>query len=622
MQIFQRVFPVLALALTLAPAFAQDPLQELRQYDYQNRKPLDAISKQIVAAGKDSTKLAALETGLVLVLQDPQSTLGARLEACTFLSRIGTVRSVPALAKLLADPASANIARLALERNTDPAAGVALQAALGSVTGTALVGTINSLGNRGEVSAVAKLKALTASTDPLVAEAAVTALGKIATPASVAALRLVKNTVLPTAPALLSIAGKLAVAGKRSDALGIYESLLRGNQPEVIRAGALTGLVALNAPRLGALALALARTAPEPMLQRVAGRVLGMLAEPERVKAAVTAFPTLPAPAQIALLAAWSDRKETAAADVTLGALKSGDAEVRVAAIQTAVRVAGVAAVMPLAVLAQEGEHASLARNALARMGGAGVEDALLRLASRGPGKIPPAMIAVLGERPTVRSTTQLVTIAGGQEQETRVAVAALKVLEKTATPAQTGALVSLLVGTSNDMVRDAAQTALVAIALRTGDRERAAQPLLMAMGSASVAGKAALLGALAELGGESALAALTQAATSGDEELKNAALSGLANTWGDLLALPTLLKIGKSSTVKSDRVLAQRGSLRLLAADDRLPAQQKLSQLSELFALAERPEEQRQALSVLREVRLPGAVALATKALDNPELV
>ena len=101
-----------------------------------------------------------------------------------------------------------------------------------------------------------------------------------------------------------------------------------------------------------------------------------------------------------------------------------------------------------------------------------------------------------------------------------------------------------------------------------------------------------------------------------------SAALSGLANAWGDLRALPTLLKIGKSGTVKSDRVLAQRGCLRLLDADEKLPAEQKLSQLSELFTLAERPEEKRQALSVLREVRLPGAVALAAKALDNPELV
>ena len=141
-------------------------------------------------------------------------------------------------------------------------------------------------------------------------------------------------------------------------------------------------------------------------------------------------------------------------------------------------------------------------------------------------------------------------------------------------------------------------------------------------MGSASVEGQAALLGALAELGGPQALGALTQATTSTNDLLKSAALAGLANTWSDSRALPALLQLVRRSTVREDRVLALRGSLRVLASDDRMPAPQKLSQLTELFGLAERVEERRQALSVLREIRLPGALVLATKALDSPELL
>lgn len=622
MQFFRGALPALALALTLAPAHAQDPLEALRRYDYQDRSALDTIAKQIATAGKDTAKLAALEAGLVAVLGDPQATDGARLEACTFLCRIGTARSVPAVARLLANPATANSARLALEGNADPSAGLALLAALGSAKGLALVGIVNSLGNRGDVSAVPRLKGLTTSSEPLVAEAAVTALGKIGAPAAIAALRGVKNPALPVSQALLSAAGRLAGAGKRADALAVYQSLLSPSQPEVVRSGALTGLVAVGAPKLGELALGLARSAPEPQLQRVAGRVLGLQPDPATVKLGVRAFSTLPTPAQIALLTAWADRREKAVALVALEALKSADPDVRVAAIQTVARVAGVAAVTPLATLAQDGEQAGTARTALARMGGPGVEDALLRLASAGPGKIPPAVIGVLGERPTPRSTAALLAIAASKEQEIRVAVAALKVLEKTATPAQADGLVTLLVGTPNEQVRDSAQTALVAIAQRSGDRERAAQPLLTAMGSASAEGQAALLGALAELGGAQALGALTRATTSTNDLLKSAALAGLANTWSDSSALPTLLQLVRRSTVKEDRVLALRGSLRLLAADDRMPAPQKLSQLTELFGLAERVEERRQALSVLREIRLPGALVLATKALDNPELL
>ena len=614
MRILPRAFPVLALALTLAPAFAQDPLQELRQYDYQNRKPLDAIFKQIVGATK--VDIFRIESGLVAVLLDPQATLAGKQEACSFLSRIGTARSVPALAKLLVDPTTANIARLALERNPDPAAGAALQLALNTASGTTLVGMINSLGNRGEVAAISKLKVLTASTDPLVAEAAVTALGKMGTATAVAALRLVKNPALPVAPALLNAAGRLAAAGKRTEALSVYESLLRANQPEVIRAGALTGLVTLKAPSLGTQALALARTAPEPVLQRVAGRVLGMLPEPASQKASLSAFPTLPVPAQIALLSAWSDRKETAASTVAREALKSADPEVQAVAIKAAARLCGAGVVPALAELAKGGSSSKIAREALAGMGGVGVEAALLQRAELGD----LAVIGVLGQRPTTTSTARMVALAGGKEP--RLAAAALKVLERTAAIEHVASLVAVLVGASEEDVRDAAQAAIVAIAQRSGERDRAAQPLLNAMGSAPISGKAALLGALAELGGDRALEVLSGAATSPDEELKSAALAGLANAWGDSRALPTLLRISKSSSSRSDRVLAQRGSLRLLAADDRLQPAQKLAQITELFALAERPEEQRQALSVLREVRLPGSVTLAANALDNAALV
>src|SRR5262245_60658682 len=96
----------------VSPLYAQgeDPYQALHQYDYQNRKSLDAITKQIQDAGKDKTKQAAIETGLIAVLQDPQSTPGGKQEACRFLWEIGTAKSVPVLAKLLDDPATTDMA--------------------------------------------------------------------------------------------------------------------------------------------------------------------------------------------------------------------------------------------------------------------------------------------------------------------------------------------------------------------------------------------------------------------------------------------------------------------------------------------------------------------------------
>lgn len=619
MRFFRGALTALVLtgAATLAPAWAQDPLQELRRYDYQDRKPLDAIAKQIAAAGKDTAKLAALETGLLGVLGDPQSTPGARLEACTFLGRIGTARSVPTLARLLTDATLANSARLALELNADPSAGAALRAALGTVKGTALVGVIGSVGNRADAQALAALKTLTASADPLAAEAAVIALGKLGSTASVAALRSVKGTNLSVSPALLVAAGKLATAGKTKEALGVYTSLLTATQPEVVRAGALTGLNALNAPTAVAQALSLAKTAPEPTLQRVAARILGMRPEPTTLKLALGAFSGLPSPAQVALLTAWGDRREKGAAGVVTAALQSTDTEVQAAAIRAAIRVCDASVVPTLAALARTGPQTGVAREALARMGGPGVEAALLKLAAQGD----TVVVGVLGQRPTTSVQAQLLALAKGKDS--RAATSALKVLERIGTATQAPALTELLVTTQEEEVRDAAQATLVAIAQRSNTREQVSEGLIAALaGKPAPETQVALLATLAELGSPKALALLEQAASSGDASVKSAGLAALANTWTDSSALPVLRKLAQGSAEKGDRVLALRGSLRILAADDKLPAPEKLTQLTELFGLAERVEEKRQTLSVLREVRLPGAAALAGKALESPELL
>lgn len=618
----KRFLPLVVLAVS-SGAFAQTPdaFQDLRRYDYQDRKAVDSITKQIQAGGK--VQLLAIETELIKVLEDPQTTLAGKQEACSLLWRIGTGRSVPALAKLLGSSQTSNLARLALERNTDPAAGGALRAALGTTKGTELVGVINSVGNRGDDQAVTTLRVLAADADPLVAEAAIIALGKVGTVSAIVALR---NHPKPTPAvhiAVLRAVDKLAASGKRTDAIGFYEGMTKPAFDPVIRAGALTGLAALGAPNTGKAALSLAQTAPEPILQRVAGRVAGLLSSVGDTKAAITAFPTLPPTAQVALLTAWADRREKAAAPVALGALKSADADVRVAAIQTAGKLGELSAVMPLAVLAEQGEHAGEARQALARMSGPGVEAALIRLATNGPGGIPNALVSVLGERPTAATTIALVQLVQGQQGpgETRVIVSALKVLGRTASVAQESALVDVLVKTNAEAVRDAAQSAIVAIAQRTGDRNRAAAPLLAAFSPATSSGKAAIVAALAEVGGSQALDIIAKATASTDETVRSAAIASLANAWADTSALPALLQVAKSASGKSDRVVALRGYLRLVQSDERAAADLRLSRVTDALAAAERPEEKRQALSVLREVRLPGAVVLAAKALDTPEL-
>lgn len=604
----------------LLQARAQDnPYEGLRKYDYQDRRSVMTIRRSIQAAGRDKIRQAAIENGLIGVLKDPSATLAGKQEAARLLWMVGSAKSVPMLAKLLPDPAMNDIARYGLERNADPSAAAALRAALATTKGAALVGVINSVGNRGDAAAVGALKKLAVSSDKLVSDAAITALGKVGTTASVAALRALPNKGLAVDNALLHSAEKLAARGSRTAALGLYQSLAAASYPPVIRAGALQGLAAHAAPQTSSVALSVARTASDPTLQRVAGSIAGRLTGAADARRSVAAFGKLPPAAQVALLAAWADRREAAAAPVATAALKSANPDVRSAAIRAASRVAGARVVPTLANIAAGGDQAQVARESLARMKGAGVEQALVGLLSTGSPDVKAAVVNILVERPGTASTSALTAAAGGSDD--RIAAESLKALGRMGAADREPRMVEILVSTKSDAVRDAAQEAIVAVAQRMGDRDRAAGPLLSAYENAPTAGKASLLGALAEVGGDRALDVITQAAASSDTEIRGAALNALANAWSDSRALPALLKLSKEGASRSDRVVALRGYLRLVGADDRARASDRLARIREAMAAAERPEEKRQALSVLRDVRTPEAVEMAAASLDDPQV-
>lgn len=615
------ILAALGSSLPCAASLAQtDPYQDLRKYDFQDRRAVMAIRAQTQAAGPDRARQASIESGLIGVLQDPNATLAGKQEATRLLWVVGSAKSVPILAKMLPNPAMSDIARYGLERNPDPSAAAALRSALAVSKGDALVGIINSLGNRGDTASVSALKKIAAGPDPIVSDAAITALGKVGTAASVAALRSMPSKNLAVYNALLRSADKLETTGHRPDSLRLYESLAGPSYPSVIRAGALAGLAANSSPRTGALALTVAQTATDPNLQRVAAQMAGKVANPSDNQRTIAAYPRLPAPAQIALMTAWSDRHETRAASVATNALRSDNPDVRAAAIRTASRIGGAAVVPALAEIAGGGEQAQVARESLARMGGAGVEQSLVGLLSTGKPEVQVAVVNILAERPGTGSTAALMASASGSDS--RVASAALKAIGRTGSIGQESRLVEILVGTRSDEVRDAAQGAIVAIAQRAGDRNRAAAPLLSAYDSAPTPGKASLIAALAEVGGDRALSVITKGAASPDAVIHGAALNGLANAWSDSSGLPALLNLSRSGASRSERIVALRGYLRLVGTDDRAPATDRLARIREAMTVAERPEEKRQALSVLRDIRTPAAIEMAAASLDDPQLV
>jgi type 1 glutamine amidotransferase len=228
-------------------------LEKIKKYDYgQSRAALTELSDKIRDAYGKRAELRKLEKSLVEVLQS-DATPAAKQFVCRKLSIIGTSACVPVLTAMLskkpaskAAPHPADMARYALERIPGAAVDAALREALLKTSGTAKVGIINSLGQRGDKKAVKELSKLVYSSDELEADAAAAALGKIANPGATKALAEARTKTkgklrLVVLDSYLKCADKLAAKGKKSEASAIYRQL--SGEPAPIGAAALRGMV-------------------------------------------------------------------------------------------------------------------------------------------------------------------------------------------------------------------------------------------------------------------------------------------------------------------------------------------------------------------------------------------
>ena len=164
-----------------------------------------------------------------------------KLYACRKLAFIGTAENVDGIAPLLADDATADMARLALERIPGEAATKALRDALASATGARVAGLSVSVGRRGDEKSVRTLAKLAAGDDAVNADAAIAALALIGTRHADRALAGLYKKIgdvhaAEIGQARLRTAEHLKAAGKESVARRIYRDLADSSDAAVKKA--------------------------------------------------------------------------------------------------------------------------------------------------------------------------------------------------------------------------------------------------------------------------------------------------------------------------------------------------------------------------------------------------
>ena len=145
------------------------------------------------------------------MLKAPETTKDAKRYICRWLTVVGSADCVPAVAPLLTDADLSHPARMALEPMASPAAGAALRDALPKVHGRLLAGLIGSIGVRRDPEAVSFLAGAAKDNDPVVANAAIMALGAIGTEAAAQTL-----AGLQVAPALSRAQARARITAARA----------------------------------------------------------------------------------------------------------------------------------------------------------------------------------------------------------------------------------------------------------------------------------------------------------------------------------------------------------------------------------------------------------------------
>lgn len=539
------------------------------------------------------------------------------------LERIGKGESVPALVKLMSadDKHLADYARRALEKNPDPSATEALLEKLASAQDAAWkIGLLNSLGQRRAAEAIERIAESLGEADPNVASAAASALANIGGAASAKALFGALNKPLgpvsvKVAQALIDIAQERAAhndvvnAGKLCVAVYNWATKLTRDpnspNPFSIRVAAINGLMTCDPdkavgeivniirdgdPRVGRVAVQVARQAPTTAPMRALARVL----------------PELPPHYQVQVLGLIADRGDLSSVDPAKKVLHSDFEAVRLAAIDTLTEIGCDESAEALLDIAMNGSGAvqRAAREGLALMVGPRVEEVIRASAASGDVKKRSAAIGLLGKRRVPGVVDALTGYAADGNEE--IGSAAFKAMVDVADMVDAGTLADLLAKTSGQGARSSAGAALRAALTKASDKTAAAEAVIERVKNSTGEVKVTLLMSLDAAGGPAALRVVTEAAQSSDETLREAGIRTLGN-WPDFAAADVLLKIASNSeTSLTHYVLAMRGALRLIVTSDSAPLDDRVSLCFKAFDNARRDDEKRQVVAAMGAVPSP----------------
>lgn len=600
-------------------------LAAVAKYEYgQSRARLTELDNFIRVSRSSPEALQRLEQSFLKILSTAHATLAGKQYVCEHLSTMGTSASVPALAKMLLDPATVEMARFALERIPHEAASEALRRALPQAKDKAQAGIITSLGQRRDAKSVALLVGLIKSADTMIAYATVAALGAIANEDAAAALRSAKQEargefLSRILAAQLQCAEAFAASGDKSRAMQIYIASNVSGNPAPIRFAALRGQIKTEPENAEGRILSLLKS-PEPEVQVQAIRLVHEIPLAQSMSAIAAALPALPALQQVQLIAALASRPQVAVREAVTQATQSAEAEVRLAALRALAHVGEASSVQVLALAATtKGTEAEAARASLNSLRGENIDATIIALLATNAPAVKVELLRSMEARRSPNAVPALLQAARDENEAVRLA--SFKALRTLAGPEHLSSVLNFLIATQSEEERDELEKTVAAVAQRIPEASQRSVALLALLPNVKhTAASASLLHVLGKIGEGSALPELRAALQSKQPELRLAAIRALSD-WPNDAPMEDLRRLAQGSRQQTEKILALRGFVRLVGLDSARAIAQTLALYQTAMQLAPDANAKQMVLAGLANQKDIAALEMTAQYLGEASL-
>jgi len=583
---------------------------------------VEALDRELYAAGTDPAKLAAVEQRLLAALRANDTTYAARQVLCQRLGWVLglapeklNVADLKPLPVMLADERDSDLARLALE----PAPGAVIDTlflkALHQTTARTRIALIDSIARRQIVAAVPALAKLLTDNDPATAAAAARALGFI-TDYSAAAVLLAVPEPSPAAVA----AAKLALAPRLAagSALAVLADLRGRAADPVHRIAALRVLLQID-PSIATTLEVLEGN--DAAAKQVALESIYASRAPQIIPALAAKLSNWDALTQTAVIAAMARLGDAAATTAVLKAAANEDAKVRIAAIEALGFLPGTTDTMTAlakTVAAPAVAESKAAKASLMRLNGPELNAAILSGAERGE----TALRAVFIEQIALRGLNEGLSLLLKLRADPEVAIrsAAVTALGELAPPSDNKTILDWAVAATDANEQARALRALVSITLRNPQVADRGAALYAAMEAAPAELALRLLPALGRIGGSPSAASAGKLALRADLKLAEAATAALVR-WSDDTAIAVLVNVAERTTLPTVRVSAVSGVISSLERNRSLWSADSTGLVARLLAVSSSLDSRLALIALLKRAADAPALALVEKLQHDADV-